>query len=196
MEVALAIATLVITTTLTAAGLYFGHALRRRTAQEVAERRIDAYLALWPVLRVAASTRTEGDWAGGPLTKQERKDLWDATTDWYYGKGETKPSGPFLTPRARRIYFKAKRNLLCPVDEIQPESSREYVRTAPEGEDAARGTLSIRQFSLVRWVMRFDIQLHTDPYLETLNHQDLAFLESCGIEWQDEPFRQFARLER
>jgi hypothetical protein len=196
METALAVATLVVTTLLTGAGLYFAHALRRRLKQEVAERRLDAYLSLWPVLRVAASTRSEGEWAGGPLTHRERQELWDATTDWYYGKDDAKPYGPFLTGRARRVYFKAKRNLLCPVDEIEPESNREYVKRSAEGEEAARGSLSIRQFAVVRWVMRFDIQLHTDPYLQTLNELDLAFLESCGIDWRAEPFSAWVRIER
>lgn len=194
VETALAIATLTITTLLTGAGLYFAHALRRRLRQEVAERRLDAYLSLWPVLRVAASTRSEGDWAGGPLTNSERKELFDATTDWYYGKGESKPYGPFLTPQARRVYFKAKRNLMCPADEIQPESNREFVKHSPDGEEAARGTMSIRQFAIVRWVMRFDIQLHTDPYLQTLNDLDLAFLDSCDIDWRSEPFNQWAKI--
>jgi hypothetical protein len=195
METVLAIATLAITSLLTAVGLYYAHALRRRMKQEVAERRLDAYLSLWPVLRVAASTRSEGDWAGGPLTGDERKQLFDATTDWYYGKGETKPYGPFLTPRARGVYFKAKRNLLCPVDEIEPESNRQEVKRSPEGEEVARGTMSIRQFAIVRWVMRFDIQLHTDPYLQTFTDLDLDFLESCGIDWRDEQFRRWVRHE-
>ena len=196
MDIAFSIAALAIPAILTAAGLYFAHALQRRLKQQIAERRLDAYLSLWPVLRVAASTRTEGDWAGGPLTSREREELWAATTDWYYGKDEGLPSGPFLTPRARGVYFKAKRNLLCPVGEIEPESNRHYVLSSPEGEEAARGRLSIRQFSLVRWVMRFDIQLHTDPYLETLNEHDLAFLDACGIDWREEPFREWARIER
>ncbi len=196
METALAVVALAITTLLSGTGLYFAHALRRRTRQQVEERRLDAYLSLWPVLRVAASTRSEGGWAGGPLTNREREELFDATTDWYYGRDDTKPNGPFLTGRARSVYFKAKRNLLCPVDEIRPESNREYVKRSLDGEEAARGTMSIRQFALVRWVMRFDIQLHTDPYLQTLNEQDLDFLESCGIDWRDKPFREWARIER
>ena len=188
-EAVLAIATLGIT----AAGLYFAHALRRRLKQQVEERRLDAYLALWPVLRVAASTRSEGEWAGGPLTGQERKELYEATTDWYYGTGEAKPYGPFLTARARRVYFQAKRNLMCPVDEIQPESNREEVKRSEVGVDAARGAMSIRQFAIVRWVMRFDIQLHTDPYLQRLNDLDLDFLDSCEVDWRRPPFNRWAR---
>jgi hypothetical protein len=196
MATALAVATLITTTLLGGAGLYFAHALRRRTRQQVEERRLDAYLSLWPVLRAAASTRSEGEWAGGPLTDRERKELFEATTDWYYGTDEIEPHGPFLTGRARSVYFKAKRNLICPIDEIQPESNRDYVKRSRAGEEAARGTLSIRQFALVRWVMRFDIQLHTDPYLQTLNQYDLDFLESCGIDWRDKPFSRWARIER
>jgi len=188
-ETVVAIATL----GLTGAGLYFAHALRRRLKQQVEERRLDAYLTLWPVLRVAASTRSEGQWAGGPLTDAERKDLFEATTDWYYGNADAKAYGPFLTARARRVYFEAKRNLVCPVDEIQPESNREQVKRAEEGVDAARGTMSIRQFAIVRWVMRFDIQLHTDPYLQKLNQLDLDFLDSCDIDWRRAPFNRWAR---
>jgi hypothetical protein len=89
------------------------------------------------------------------------------------------------------VYFKAKRNLICPVDEIQPESNRAQVKHSSESEEEARGTMSIRQFAIVRWVMRFDIQLHTDPYLQTLNDLDLDFLESCGINWRREPFHEW-----
>jgi hypothetical protein len=188
-ETVVAIATL----GLTGAGLYFAHALRRRLKQQVEERRLDAYLTLWPVLRVAASTRSEGQWAGGPLTDEERKDLFEATTDWYYGNADAKAYGPFLTARARRVYFQAKRNLACPVDEIRPESNRVQVKQAEEGVGAARGAMSIRQFAIVRWVMRFDIQLHTDPYLQTLNQLDLDFLDSCDIDWRRAPFNRWAR---
>jgi hypothetical protein len=196
LELALGVATLVVTTLLTGAGLYYGQALRRRTKQQVEERRLDAYLSLWPVLRVAASTRSEGEWAGGPLTSGERQELFDATTDWYYGTDHTKTYGPFLTGRARGVYFLAKRNLLCPVDEIQPESTRDYVKRSPEGEEVARGKRSIREFAIVRWVMRFDVQLHTDPYLQSFDDLDLDFLDSCDIDWRNEPFSKWVRRER
>lgn len=193
MDTALAIATLVITSLLTGAGLYFANAVRRRTKQAVEERRLDAYLSLWPVLRVAAATRNEGSWAGGPLTERERKDLFDATTDWYFGTEESKANGPFLTARARRVYFKAKKNLICPANEIEPESNREEVRRSSMGEEAARGEMSIRQYSMVRWVMRFDIQLHTEPYEQELSDHDLDFLEACKVEWDRRPLRGWVK---
>jgi hypothetical protein len=194
MDTAVDIAALAITTLLGIAGLYFGNALRLRMKQEVEERRLDAYLSLWPVLRVPAATRNEGAWAGGPLTEPERKALFDATTEWCYGKDETaKANGPFLTARARRVYFAAKRNLMCPVDEIQPGSNRERVKQSGN-PNPARGAMSIRQFAIVRWVMRFDIQLHTEPYFQRLDRRDLDFLESCGVDWRKDPFRSWAEI--
>jgi hypothetical protein len=44
--------------------------------------------------------------------------------------------------------------------------------------------------------MRFDIQLHTDPYLQTLNDLDLAFLDSCGIDWRSDPYNRWIQMER
>jgi hypothetical protein len=66
-------------------------------------------------MRDAASTRLLGDYVGGPLTSMERRAIFDAATEWYYGAGEHPVvHGLFLTDRARRVYLMAKTNLVCP----------------------------------------------------------------------------------
>lgn len=196
MDTALEIAKIAIPTLATFVGAYFAYAVRRRMKQAVEERRLDAYLGLWPVLRVAAATRLEGEWAGGPLTEHERSDLFKATTNWYYGKEENgKGYGPFLTARARKVYFKAKKNLICPIDKIEPKENREWVKQSRDVE-AARGEMSIRHFSMVRWVMRFDIRLHTEPYSQELKELEIDFLDSCKIDWRGRPFRKWGKVSQ
>jgi hypothetical protein len=185
----------VIPTAATLVGFYFANAFRRRTRQEVLERRVDAYVAFWPVTRAAASTRLLGDWAGGPLTERERSDIFEASTDWYHGTKETgKGYGLFLSATARRVYLKAKKNLVCPVDDIEPESVRDHIKRA-ENVDDARGEMSIRQLSLLRWVMRFDLDLHTEPYFADFDRQEEAFLRSCGIDLSRRPWRKWADIQ-
>jgi len=193
MDGALEIAKIVIPAAATLVGFYFANAFRRRTKQQVLERRVDAYIAFWPVTRPAASTRLLGAWAGGPMTAAERARVYEAATDWYYGVGpDGKGNGIFLSEPARRVYLKAKENLICPVAEIEPAAAREHVEAADDAE-AARGDMSIRQLSLVRWVMRFDLDVHSDPYVGEFDARERAFLEACDIDLTKRPWRDKAR---
>jgi hypothetical protein len=90
------------------------------------------------------------------------------------------------------VYLKAKQNLVCPVDEIEPAAVREDVQRADDVE-AARGEMSIRQLSLVRWVMRFDLDVHTEPYVGDFDDRERAFLDSCGVHLDERPWRDWAR---
>jgi hypothetical protein len=56
MDTVLDLAKVVIPAAATLVGLYFANAFKRRTRQEVLGRRVDAYVAFWPVTNVAAST--------------------------------------------------------------------------------------------------------------------------------------------
>jgi hypothetical protein len=185
---------ILVPTALTVVGLYFANAFTRRTRQQVMERRVDAYVAFWPVTRAAASTRLAGEWGGGPLTAEERKAIFDASTDWYYGTGASPTGhGLFLTDRARRVYLKAKRNLVCPPEAIEPPQVRGRVLAAPDLE-TARGEMSIRQLSLLRWVMRFDLELHTEPYFSDFDQDEAAFLASCGIDLRRGKWRRYSKV--
>lgn len=169
-----------ITAALSLAALYYGNNLRRRTRAEieakVAEKRLPAYAALWEKTKIASPMR------GTPLTPDERSQLFNDLTDWYYDGG----NGMLLTETTRNIYLKAKTNLTCPAEKLVPESLRD--RVAAEGE-AARGWASIDQLSLLRTSMRSDVEIFTQPYDEELSPDDLAFLEASGVDLGRRPWR-------
>jgi len=193
VDTVLDLAKVLIPAAATLVGLYFANAFKRRTRQEVLERRVDAYVAFWPVMNIAASTRLDGPWAGGPLNADERRAIFEGATDWYYGTAANPVGhGLFLSDRARRVYLSAKRNLVCPAEEIQPESVRANVEREADVE-AARGAMSIRQLSLLRWVMRFDLDLHTEPYFANVGDDEIAFLESCDIDVDRAPWNKWLK---
>jgi hypothetical protein len=193
VDTVLDLAKVLIPAAATLVGLYFANAFKRRTRQEVLERRVDAYVAFWPVMNIAASTRLDGPWAGGPLISDERRAIFEAATDWYYGTAANPVGhGLFLSDRARRVYLGAKRNLVCPADEIQPKSVRDNIHREADLE-AARGAMSIRQLSLLRWVMRFDLDLHTEPYFANVGDDEIAFLEFCDIDVDRAPWNKWLK---
>jgi hypothetical protein len=140
----------------------------------VQERQLDAYEGLWAVTGVAATIRLKGDWAGGALTENERHELFHTMTGWYYGSS----GGIYLSPRARSLYLRAKENLLCPEDEIKPDGAlNEFPHARNINEQ--HSLLSIHQLSLLRWVMRFDLDIRTEPYNTQLMPKEMELLKSC-----------------
>jgi hypothetical protein len=174
---------IVVTAVLGVAALYYGQSLRRRTRAEieaqVAEKRFAAYAALWAKTKPASPTRRT------LMTEAERGTLFDELTDWYYDCGH----GMLLAEQTRNIYLKAKNNLICGVDELEPASLAEKVAT---GGDPARSSLSVDQLSLLRTSMRGDIQIYTEPYDEDLSPNDIAFLEACNVDLGRPPWRDAA----
>lgn len=165
-------------------GAYHAGSLRQRLRAAVQERRLKAYEGFWALMGPVAPLRLEKDGTERALSLNERKELFDATTEWYFPEG----GGIFLSARVRTLYFTAKKNLLCAdPDVVPPQALEELVRSAGGAE--ARGRLAIRQFSLIRWIMRFDLDVHTEPYNETLSRGDIAFLEGGGIKLDTKPFR-------
>jgi hypothetical protein len=180
-----------VTALLTIAALYYGQSLRRRIRAEVeakaAEKRFEAYAALWQKTKTASPMRN------APLTPGERSQLFQDLTDWYYDGGH----GMLLTQQTRNIYLKAKKNLTCPVEELEPASFKEQV--ALEG-DAVRSTTSIDQLSLLRTSMRADIEIYTQPYDNELSPDDIEFLRACKVDldrppWRDAILRQSAHAD-
>jgi len=176
---------IVITALLTGATIYYGSNLRRRTRAEVearvAEKRLPAYAALWEKTKVASPMRHS------PLAPEERTELFNSLTDWYYDCGY----GMLLTESTRNIYLKAKTNLTCPPEELVPESLRD--RAAEN--DAARGWATIDQLSLLRTSMRADVEIFTQPYDEELSPIDVSFLEACNVDLSRPPWRDAERRD-
>jgi hypothetical protein len=171
---------IVVTAVLTVAALYYGQSLRRRIRAEVeakvAEKRFEAYAALWQKTKTASPMRD------APLTPDERSQLFKDLTDWYYDSGH----GMLLTQQTRNIYLTAKKNLTCPVEELEPASLKEHV--ALKG-DAARSSTSIDQLSLLRTSMRADVEIYTQPYDEELSPDDVEFLHACKVDLSRPPWR-------
>ena len=105
-----------VTAVLTVAALYFGTSLRWKWRAEVdvnvAKLRFASYAALWEATKTASPMR------GAPLTSDDRKDLFDCLTDWYYKAG----NGMLLAEGTRNIYLKAKKNLTCRTEDLVPPS--------------------------------------------------------------------------
>jgi len=163
---------------------YLANSLHRQLRHGVQERRLAAYEGLWAVTRVCATIRARGQWAGGPLTEDERRKLFNDMTHWYYGKS----GGIYLTPNTRSLFLKVKGNLLCPVAEIEPDGALDEF---PHTNDInkRRGQLALRQISLLRWVMRFDLDIHTKPYHPELTPREMRLLNKCGINLNKKPFK-------
>jgi hypothetical protein len=175
-----------VTLALGVVGLSLVHSLRRQIAAKVAEKRFDSYAALWEKLKVASPLRTVTN--EGPLTREERRTLYDELTDWYYDGG----NGMLLSEQARNVYLAAKENLVCEVDELRPESLRAKVKQSVD-PDGVRGWASIRQFSLLRTAIRGDIAIYTSPWGRVLDDEDREFLLACGVDLDREPWRTSAR---
>jgi hypothetical protein len=171
---------IVVTAVLGIAALYYGQSLRRRMRAEleakVAEKRFAAYAALW------AKTKRASPMRDTPLSPEDRSQLFNDLTDWYYDSGH----GMLLSEQTRNIYLKAKKNLTCPVEDLEPTSLAERVAL---GDDADRSSATIDQLSLLRTSMRSDVQIYTQPYDEELSPEDIAFLEACKVDVDQPPWR-------
>jgi len=171
---------IVVTAVLGVAALYYGQSLRRRMRAEVeakvAEKRFAAYAALW------AKTKTASPMRDTPLSQKDRSQLFKDLTDWYYDSGH----GMLLSEQTRNIHLKAKKNLTCPLEALEPASLAERVAL---GDEADRSSANIDQLSLLRTSMRSDIQIYTQPYDEELSPEDIAFLEACKVDLGQPPWR-------
>lgn len=175
---------LVVKSILTIIGLYLVHSYRRQIALRVAERRLNAYAAIWSKMGVATPVRIT-PWNALPLTATERKKLFNAFTEWYYESG----NGMLLAGGTRAIYLAAKDNLVCPVEYYQPKlTQKKLLNLQPEEQEAERGRLSIRQLSLLRSRMKADLRIYGVTYHIDLNDDDKAFLTECGEKLSSKPW--------
>ena len=184
---------IVVTAILTIAGLYFVHSLRRQVQTKVADKRVEAYSALWEKTAVASPMATLT--GGGALAPEQRRTLFESLTEWYYTGG----NGMLIAGATRSIYLTAKKNLVCDAAKIIPRSLAERIGRAPN-QDAARGEASVRQLSLLRTAMRADIAVYARPWGERLEEEDKEFLRACGVSlwrrpWRTAPWRRRGATE-
>ncbi len=170
-------------------GLYLTHSFRRQVKQKTADGRMNSYSALWEITRVASPVRLKkwhADETRGPVTVEERTQLYAALTDWYYEHG----NGMYLGDGTRRLYLTAKDNLICPDEALKPAKLSAIVRQLPADQRAEkRGELSIRQLSLLRARMRADLEVYGTLFFGELQEDDQDFLRYCGQDLRRKPWR-------
>ena len=165
---------------------YLANSLHRQLKRGVQERQLTAYEGLWAVTGAAVTIRVKGPWAGGALTEDERHKLFQDMTRWYYDRS----GGIYLCPHVRSLYLQAEENLLCPETEIKPEKAlEEFAHTCDITE--RRVLLAIHQLSLLRWVMRFDPDIHTEPFNAKLMPKETQLLKDCDINPYKAPFKGY-----
>lgn len=165
--------------------LYYRESLPRRVSGEidlkVAEKRFDAYAALWDL------TKRASPMVAAPLADEDRGRLFDAMTDWYFGGGK----GMLLGEDSRNVYLKAKANLTCPDADLVPAGLAAQVAAGT----VDRSTLSKQQLSLLRAALRADLRIFADPYGPPRDEEDearargRAFLQACGVDVTRRPWR-------
>ena len=165
-----------LTLVLTGVGLYLAHNYRRRAKIEVADERRVAYAELWALTQVAAPTLLDMNGPEHVFPEAKRRQLYEAMTDWYYRDG----NGMLLEATTRRIYLKAKHNLICPEEKLDPKG---LLADLPQevADDDQRGCLSIRQLSLLRSQMKVDLAIFGLPWVGSLAKHERKFLTECGI---------------
>ncbi len=170
------------TAVVTAVGLWFTHNYRRQMALKLSETRLKAYSRLWEMSGVAAPTRLDGWGDDGYLRLQDRRDLWAAMTDWYYADG----GGMLLTATTRAVYLNVKHNLICESSLLRPAGLADVINAhLPTGhklDEKVRGTLAIRQISLLRTQLKSDLAIYGATYSGKLNEHETYFLEHSEVD--------------
>jgi hypothetical protein len=174
----------VIPAVVSVVALYYRESLPRRVGSEidlrVAEKRFEAYAALWELTQDASPMVDE------PLTEGTRARLFHEMTDWYFEGGK----GMLLGEDARNIYLKAKANLTCADGDLTPDALAKQVNAGK----VDRSTLSKQQLSILRAAIRADIRIFAEPYgprpeeEHEARARGRAFLEACDIDLTRRPW--------
>ena len=180
-EHAVDVAQLVITALVALIGLYLAHSYRRQQRLRVAERRLDAYGALWKLMEDARPTRIKDVSVDtqGPLTRDEARKLYSKMTEWYFGSG----NGLLLTDETKNLYLRVKKRLGDYAVGDDPPSEEE-------------GKQRIMEIGLLRAQMRLDLDIYSVPYLSSPDPEGAQLqkdlLAEAGIdpeEWGVPPWR-------
>lgn len=183
MEAATAWASVSATVVVAVVGFVLARRIDRDMRLRVAERRLVAYERLWAAMRPASPYDP-------PPHQDARGRLTAALTDWYYANGD----GMLLPASTRSVYLRAKDNLVCPLDRLEPAAARRRLAELPEQDrDRERGLLSQRQLSLLRTQMKGDIAVFGRPYGPSLGVEDVDFLVGCGVDVRRPPWGGVAR---
>jgi len=168
-------ATVGVTEFLGVVTIFVGLSIHLKRRQEIAavvtQKRYDAYTSLWAL--IPYSPELQELQPEQRLKPEDRDDLFDKMTAWYYGSGR----GMMLGDDTRGIYLAAKKNLICKVGEFVPASAREQIGDFEED----RTSQCVRQLSLLRSAMRADFEVFGKPWGREINDRDREFILECGV---------------
>jgi hypothetical protein len=157
---------IIVSSAITLTGLYLAYSFHRQQRLKVAEQRIDAYRKLWEVMGAARPSRLEPADGAGPISPTEARELYDSITAWYFQNG----NGMLLTEPTRAMYLEAKRRLGA------------YSTETSDGKPSERaGERRMRELSLLRTQMKFDLTIYGVFHPDSLDEEDAAFIRSCGL---------------
>jgi hypothetical protein len=180
MAIAASWASVAVTLILGIAGFVVARNINKDFRLRLAKRRLAAYERLWALMR-PASPYSE------PLNEEGRRRLFDSFTDWYFCHGD----GILLDHSSRSMYFGAKDNLVCQVEDLTPESSRQRLKQLNDPDlERQRRLLAQRQLSLLRAKLRADLTVYGQPYGHKLDREDREFLEYYGVDIHRKPWSE------
>ena len=180
MAIAASCASVAVTLILGVAGFVVARNVNKDFRLRLAERRLAAHERLWTLMRPASPYSQ-------PLNEEGRRRLYESFTDWYFRNGD----GILLDRSSRSMYFGAKDNLVCRVEDLTPERSRHRLKQLNGADlDRQRGLLVQRQLSLLRAKLRADLTVYGQPYGHKLDDEDREFLEYYGVDTHRKPWRE------
>jgi hypothetical protein len=158
---------ILVSSAITLTGLYLAYSFQRQQRLKVADQRIDAYRRLWQAMGPARPSRLDPADGAGPISPAEARELYDDVTAWYFENG----NGMLLTEPTRAMYLEAKRRLGTYADGVTDATP-----------SVATGERCMRELSLLRTQMKFDLTIYGVFRPDSLDEADEAFIRSCGLD--------------
>lgn len=133
-------------------GLWLAYNYRRQVRLKLADRQVDAYMALWKITSIAAHTRTT------PLDQAEQQKLYNEMTRWYHDDA----NGIFVSVRTRNLFLAYQHNLICSINDMEPGILADQLSgMSIVDAERRRGCINYRHANLLRNQLKDDLVLHS-----------------------------------
>jgi hypothetical protein len=164
-------------------GLWLAYNYRRQVRLKLADRQVDAYMALWKITAIAAHMRET------PLDHAEQQKLCNEMTRWYHDDA----NGIFISVRARNLFLAYQHNLICSISDMEPGILADQLSAMPIVDaERRRGCINYRHANLLRNQLKDDLVLHSGFVIYyKVRSGDQAFLRSCGLSPWRHPWRSY-----
>jgi hypothetical protein len=164
-------------------GLWLAYNYRRQVRLKLADRQVDAYMALWKITAIAAHMRKT------PLDHAEQQNLCNEMTRWYHDDA----NGIFISVRARNLFLAYQHNLICSMSDMEPGILADQLSAMPIADaERRRGCINYRHANLLRNQLKDDLVLHSGFVIYyKVRSGDQAFLRSCGLSPWRHPWRSY-----